>query len=294
MPVETARVRAAKLRLGLWHIADTAALVLFAVFFWRLFLNDNRSFDGLAIGVGLTGGLAAWTRRGTGQGSFVDGPVLIYAAPTLLSAGVHHGTYVHIIAGSDPGAPWQSTIHTAALVIYFYGVMWLLRTSVRIGGLVAAIVLAVNLIGVQTVMGHVSVGIDTRPWGYASVIQWSGYPEIGVLFTVAFAFPLAMIAASGSRAAIAASSLVALIVAVDTSLLYSRAAYLSMGATYAALGIVEVWMLRGAAAHWRGRDMSPRRDGCGTDLPQPDGVPHAVLGRPFLRLRYGDLPDHPF
>ena len=66
-----------------------------------------------------------------------------------------------------------------------------------------------------------------------------------MLLAIAFPFPLAVIAASRSRAAIAASSLVALIVAIDAGLLYSRSAYLSMGATYAALSTIEWRMLRG-------------------------------------------------
>ena len=106
--------------------------------------------------MGLAGSLVAWIRRGTRHGTFVDGPVLIYAALTLLSAVVHHGTYVQIISGSDPGAPWQSTIHAAALVMYFYGVTWLLRTFDRISGLVIALVWAVSLFGVQSVLDHAS------------------------------------------------------------------------------------------------------------------------------------------
>ncbi len=226
-------------RLGLARLVDVVALALAGIFLWSVFFAAGGSFSLFAAAIGVLGIVAASLGR-TPVRTIVDGPVLMYLGLSVFSAVAHYGQYPPVFSRSRE-TPWQPMIDTVVLVIYFYGVAALLRTRRRIGTLVAAIVLAVSILGLQATADHVRNGLADRAFNYQFVSQWSGYPEIGMIIAVAFPLALAVVTSSRSTIVAVASSLVALTLVLDVVPLYSRGAYVCIGVTYAALAAIEWW-----------------------------------------------------
>ena len=230
-------------RLGLAHVVDTIALLLCAVFLWRLFFFAEEAFDPFATMVGLTAIAAAILARRR-VFTIVDGPVAVFSVLTVLSAIVHHREFSPASPAASWPTSWKPATDVVVRVVYFYGLSSLLKTERRIGALIAFIVFAASVIGVETLYDHASYGWGTRLPEYPSVVSWMGYPQIGMVVGIAFSLTLPVLVASRSPIAMLASSLLALVFVFDLVFLYSRAAHVAVGATYVALNVVELWKLK--------------------------------------------------
>jgi O-antigen ligase len=213
------------------QLCEAIAVVLLGILAYRIFFSLERTFDGLAFGVSVAA-FAAAALRGDSLRSGLEWPLAAYIGLLAVSALVHDGV--------RPGLPAQAALHTVVLAVFMYALAYVLRTPRRLAAAAAWIVLAVNFIGFQATAYHVATGIDGRPGGYPTVQQWLGYPELGVLMTVALAFPLGVIVAGTSFVATLLALCVAAILTLFTTALYSRSADVTLVVSVAILGIIEL------------------------------------------------------
>src|SRR5262249_3689303 len=115
----------------------------------------------------------------------------------------------------------------------------------RVRTLLAVILIAVSVLGVAASYNHLTEGFDTRLINYKSIFQWSGYPELGLLFAIAFPLALAMAVVHRSRAVVLASSLAALSFVAYAAGVYSRGTNVSIAAALVVMGIIELHVLKG-------------------------------------------------
>jgi O-antigen ligase len=225
--------------------ADLAALALLAYLVYRIFFDLDKSFDLLGSVVAAAGLLAARAAKAR-LGTFLDWPVLAYGVLTVLSVVAGRHRYAAGALAADSFEVWRPAVHTAALVAYFYAAVWILRTERRLRAFAVAMVLAVSILGLQAAYDHAHYGFDTRLDTYPSTPQWLGYPELGLLFALAFPFPLALMVVSGSAGAALAALVVATVLWLDEVWLYSRGGYAGIFAAYVALAAIELASLRRA------------------------------------------------
>ena len=241
--MSVAWLRPPTVRLGLAHVADTLAVLLCAVFLWQLFFFAEESFDRFATAVGLVAIAAAILARRR-VFTIVDGPVAVFSGLTVLSAIVRHGDFPPASPEASWLTSWKPATDVVVRVVYFYGLSSLLKTERRIGALIAFVVYAASVTGVQTLYDHANGGWGTPIWNYPSVVSWNGYPQIGMVIAIAFSLTMPVLIVSRSAIAMLASSLLALAFVFDLAFLVSRSAHLTVGAAYVALNAVELWKLK--------------------------------------------------
>jgi O-antigen ligase len=194
---------------------EVVAIALFSWLAFNAFFSLDRSFDRLAVVASAVAIGAAVLRRDSWQSGF-DWPLGAYLACLALAALVHDGM--------RPAGSIEMLRHAIVLAVFTYALAFLLRTPQRLACAAAFLVLAVHVIGFQATAYHVATGFDGRPGSYPIVRQWSGYPEIGLLTTVAVAFPAALVVAGPSVTARIVAFIVAAILALYTLALFSRSA----------------------------------------------------------------------
>ena len=223
---------------------DASALALFGWFLWQVLFVLRAPLDSSALLLSLPAIIAAVMMRRRIR-TPIDGPVLIYAGLTLLSAVVHHNQFVPTILNGDPIPPWQPAAHTLVLVLYLWGATALLATPGRVNAAMTAIVLGISVLGVLAMYNHLAAGFDIRLLNYLLLSQWSGYPELGLLFVLALPFPVALAVVSQSRLVVLASALVALVLVGDAVGVYSRGATIGLAVTGVVLAALELRRLHG-------------------------------------------------
>ena len=226
--------------------ADAAALALLSYLVFRIWFDLGIWFDLLGAVAGAAGIAAALVARQRIR-TFLDGPLIAYAALTLLSVAVTRHRFTATGVPGDPLVEWRPAIQTVALTLYFYGATWILRTERRRGWLVAALVVAVSLVGARAANDHAYYGFDTRLDSYITTQPWLGYPDIGLLFAIALPVPLAVLVTNRSIGVFMAAAIVAVVLFLDEVWLYSRGGYLSMVAGFAAVAAVGFY----ASKRWR-------------------------------------------
>ena len=222
---------------------DVAAALLFSYVLWRMFFHQNEFFQFFGLAAGATGAAAALLHR-RGIRTPIDVPVLIYLALCVLS------TLVNAARFEPPphATVWTPAILTACLVVYFFGLAAWLGERTRLAVLAIAIVAAIAGIGVASVYDYFSSSVAWRRMGaYPSVGQWSGYPQLGLLFSIAFPLPLAMVVAGRRRTAVIAAAILALVFALDLIVVNSRSALVVVAGIYVGFAVVEVVRFR----RWR-------------------------------------------
>jgi O-antigen ligase len=231
------------------RLADWGGLALLAIFAWQVFFVADASLHWLAIGVAVTGIGAALAAHKSLRTS-VDVPLALYTVLVVLSAIVHSRQFSPIILTGDPVAPWQPAAHALAILLFFYGASALLAEPSRVRSLMVGIVAGVSVLGVVASYNHLTSGFDSRLINYTLIPQWSGYPELGLLFAIAFPMALALAVVHRSRAVVIASSLVALTFVGYAAAVYSRGANVSISVAYAVMGILELRVLKGRRLLW--------------------------------------------
>jgi len=225
-------------------VIDWSGLAIFALFVWQLFFVADAALHWLGVGVAMVGIVAARLAHKRIR-TPIDIPLAIYTSLIVVSALVHSRQFSPIILRGDPVAPWQPAAHAVALMLFFYGATALLADSWRVRTLLAIIIVAVSVLGLAASYSHLIAGFDTRLINYKSILQWSGYPELGLLFAIACPIALAIAVVHRSRAVVLASSLAALSFVAYAAGVYSRGTNLSIVAAFIVLGIVELRVLKG-------------------------------------------------
>ena len=220
------------------------ALALLGLFLWHLFFVPRAPLDMLALLAALPAIIAAKAMRRPIR-TPIDGPMLIYAGLTVLSALVHRTQFSPVILNVEPIPAWQPAAHALVLVVYFWGATALLASAGRVNIAMTAIVLCISVLGILATYNHLIAGFDVRLLNYALLSQWSGYPELGLLFVLAVPFPVALAVVSPSRLVVVASALVALALVGDVAGVYSRGANVGLAVTGVMLLALEIRKLHG-------------------------------------------------
>lgn len=223
-------------RILMGRAAEVVGVLLFVYVLWRIFFGVSESFDGIGAATGIAGIAAAWLGRRTLR-TALDVPIAAYVALMVLSTILNAGRFPTL----DTVTLWQPTRQMAILLLFFYGASFLLRTPMRIALLIVAVVVAISVIGVETAYDHVALNVPWRRMAYyPSVGQWSGYPQLGMLFALALPLPLAAVITSRRGRVIAASSVMAAALLIYLVTVNSRVTYVAAIATYLALGALEI------------------------------------------------------
>ena len=244
VPGETTGADASPPAPALASLADWSGLGLLALFVWQLFFVADAALHWLGVGVAVAGIVAARHAKKSLR-TTIDVPLAIYTSLVVLSAVVHSRQFSPIILTGDPIAPWQPAAHAVVLMLYFYGATSLLADSWRVRTLLAVILVAVSVLGVAASYNHLITGFDTRLINYKAILQWSGYPELGLLFAIAFPMALAIAVVHRSRTVVLASSLAAATFVAFAAGVYSRGTNVSIAAAFLVMGIVELRVLKG-------------------------------------------------
>lgn len=231
------------------RLADWGGLALLATFAWHLFFVANAPLHWLGIGVALTG-MAASVAAHKSLRTSIDVPLILYTGLLVASAAAHNRQFSPIILTGDPIAPWQPAAHAVALMLFFYGASALLAETSRVRSLLAGIVAGVSVLGVLASYNHLAAGFDTRLINYTLIPQWSGYPELGLLFAIAFPMALAVAVVHRSRAVVLAASLVALTFVGYAAGVYSRGTNVTLVVAYVIMGLVEWRVLNSRRLLW--------------------------------------------
>lgn len=227
-------------RVASGRAADALGVLLLAYLLWRVFFGTSEAFDGVGAAIGVTGLTSAWLGRRTVR-TVLDVPIALYFALVVLSTALNAGRLPPLLNVTV----WQPALQLGVLMAFFYGAVSLLRTPARLGVLTVALVVAISVIGVEAAYDYLTLSVAWRRIGhYPSVAQWSGYPQLGMLFAVALPLPLAALIYSRRQATIVASIVVAVALLLDLAAVNSRITYVAAGATYLALAAAEVVTLR--------------------------------------------------
>lgn len=222
------------------RVADAIGLALLVYLLWRVFFGVDESFDRIGAAVGIAGITSAWLGRRTLR-TVLDGPIALYLVLLALSNALNAGRFPQPMNI----AIWQPPLQTAILVAFFYGTVQLLRTPIRLALFSVVLVVAISVVGVEASYDFLTLSVAWRRIGYyPSVGQWSGYPQLGMLFTVAFPLPLAALMCSNRRSPIVAASVVAVALLLDLVFVNSRITYLAAGVTYLTLALTEIVKFR--------------------------------------------------
>jgi len=214
--------------------------VLLAYLLWRVFFGVDESFDGLGGAVGIAGITSASLGRRTLR-TALDMPIVLYLALVVLSTAVNAGRLPPLLNVTV----WQPALQLGILMAFFYGAVSLLRTPARLGLLTVALVVAISVIGVEAAYDYLTLSVAWRRIGhYPSLAQWSGYPQLGMLFAVALPLPLAAVMYGRRRPVIVGSLVVAAAFLLDLLAVNSRVTYVAAGATYLALALLEIVKFR--------------------------------------------------
>ncbi|MBI3493580.1 MAG: O-antigen ligase family protein [Acidobacteria bacterium] len=227
----------AMFRRRVMHVVDSIGLALLVTLLWRVFFtfNTNVSWSVLAASIGAAG-VGTALLEGRPLRTTVDAPVVWYVMFTLASAAAAYGRYP-AFAGLIPVAPWHPGAHLVLGVLYFYGLVSLIKTPRRLGALMAVLVIAVSAVGGIAIYDHARFGFG-RLWEYPLLPQWLGYPHIGLLLAVAFPISAA-VASARSSVPVLAAGVTAIVIALIATTLYSRAALFSIVIAYAGLCGIE-------------------------------------------------------
>jgi O-antigen ligase len=215
---------------------EAIGLALFAYLLWRVFFGVSDSFDQITLAVGAVGVAAAVLGRRSLR-TFLDVPIAVYIALVVVSMLVNRGRFP--ILGNL--TRWQPLTQLLILILFFYGSVSLLRTRARLGLLVVVCTAAISLIGTQSLYDYLRLSVAWRRIAYyPSVGQWSGYPQLGMLFVLALAFPLSSIVWTSRRSVIAASVFIALVLLAALVAVNSRITLVAAIALVLTLGALEL------------------------------------------------------
>jgi O-antigen ligase len=194
--------------------------------------------DWLGLAVGASGIVVGILHRRSLR-TPIDIWLLIYVAFTVASAIVHRAEFSTVPSIGERNAPWQPAFQVVVLAVYFYGASVLLATPRRLALLIITFVVAISIFGVQAVADHARVGLNQRLLDYASLWRWSGYTPLGLLFALGFALVVPAIAIARTTVGFTAAVLLALVFALETVGVYSRASMVCVALTYVAAAVVE-------------------------------------------------------
>jgi O-antigen ligase len=170
-------------------------------------------------------------------GTPIDLPVLVYLTLCVLSTAVNASRFEpppHMTV-------WQPTVLTAALVVYFYGAAAWISKPARLAIVALAITAAIAGIGIAADYDYLTQSVAWRRMGaYPSVSQWSGYPQIGLLLSIALPLPLALLMLARRRSAIVAAAILTAVFVADLIAVNSRSALVVVAAGYVAFACAEL------------------------------------------------------
>jgi O-antigen ligase len=219
---------------------DTLGLVLLAALIWRIFFLKTRTFDDVALGVAAAGAAAAWL-RGSPWRTAIDLPIAIYVGLTVISAFVHGGVQA-LTTTAGPTSAWRTVIEAA----YFYGAVGLLSNRRRLGVLMVALVAAILLVSAGAAYDNLMlITHGERMRAYQTVSQWSGYPEVGLLQTLAFSLIVSVLVVTRRFVSFFPPIVLLVFLGAMTWEVDSRGAYVGMLMTFLVLTAVEIIRLRG-------------------------------------------------
>jgi O-antigen ligase len=218
---------------------DAAGIILFAALLWRIFFLRQRTFDDLALGVAVAGALAVWL-AGQPWRTAIDLPVGLYVSLTVVSA-IVHGGWRSVATTSGPTSAWRTVIEAA----YFYGAVALLTSRRRLAVLLVSLVTGIMLVSVGAAYDNLMLlEHGQRMRAYQTVAQWSGYPEVGLLQTLALPLILSVLIVSRRFVSLIPSIVLLVFLAATTWEVDSRGAYVGILATFLVLALVEAAKLR--------------------------------------------------
>lgn len=225
----TARGRRAEYGRILARCADLVAVTAVTITAWLLWLDGTFAFQTWALVTASVGVFGALISKETLR-TPLDWPVLSFGALSVLSAAVARF--------SDRSG--SAALEIMALILFYYGAAWTLRTPFRLRALAAVFVVASLAIGTQALLFHASVGIVFRIADYPTMPQWVGYPELGLLLALAIPFAASVpIVVAGQWTLAVSATLVLAMLGFEEFVLYARAGLMALIVADVALAAFE-------------------------------------------------------
>ncbi|HZR25946.1 MAG TPA: O-antigen ligase family protein [Vicinamibacterales bacterium] len=217
-----------------------AGLAAFASLLWSVFFLQTRTYEGLAVAVGVAGLMTALLRRRSIR-TVADVPIALYAALAITSALVHRGPHAASTV-ADPTSPWRIAVD----VIFFYGAVTLVSSRVALGAVMTSLVIGTSVIGLGAAYDSLVMSIhgEMRMYEYPTISQWNGWAIVGLVLSIGFPLALAPAIVSRRWSAATASAFLATVILASVWYIDSRGAYLAVAMTIVVLAVVEVAILR--------------------------------------------------
>jgi O-antigen ligase len=223
--------------LARWRISLASAQVACIGGFVVLLMRPLHIPDPFGVGVSLswtviclvTAGvvLVPELLAGRWPATGLDRPLLAYA--------------VIIAATSLTSLNWPETgswilALTGNIGIFFAVVVMARRWAWVSESILLFLVASIALLLLMATGYHAEVGLLTRPKSYPVPEGWSGYPELATLGALQFGLLIAGIQTARRWTGVAAAAMLAVLTLAETALLYSRGAWLAVGAVLAVAG----------------------------------------------------------
>lgn len=180
-------------RTGFSRIVDGAGMVLLAVLGWQVMFGYSSSFETGAWWIGVIGVTACWLDPHSARN--LPWAAVVWAAIAVVSAVVHQWNLVP----HPPAAGWTLLVapawHLVVMVVFVYGVGYLLRTADRLSWLTVLLVGAIAVIAVQLLFDRASTNFLYNRAGSTdlpSVAQWFGIHQLGLVLSVGLPLVLSM------------------------------------------------------------------------------------------------------
>lgn len=223
------------IRTAIGGLLRIIGILLIAWLIWRLFFLRSRTFEGLAVAIGLVG-IVSSAFSGGSLSAVAGVPVGGYAILGAVSALVHRGPAVATTV-ADPASPWRFVVEA----LFFFGATALLAERRVLGALMAALIFATCFIGLGASYDSFVMTVHGvwRLYEYPTVEQWNGWAAVGLVLSLGF--PLALAPVVVTRRWTTAVVAVVFVAAILTSAWFidSRGTYLAVGLTFCCVALFE-------------------------------------------------------
>jgi len=128
----------------------------------------------------------------------------------------------------------------AQLAVFYASVSVARKVPLAAPTLLLLLVAGIALLELMAFAYHAGVGLAVRTKGYPMPAGWSGYPELALVGGVEIGLLLGALQASRRKAAVAVTSALIVLAAIQLVFLYARTAWLSVGVMLMLAGILAV------------------------------------------------------
>ncbi|MFB3854694.1 MAG: O-antigen ligase family protein [Vicinamibacterales bacterium] len=156
--------------------------------------------------------------------------------------------YLGAVAMAALWSPTQAGLGEVTIQALFVAIVFAVRrlfdTPASMGAGLVGVVAGASAVLLQAVFDSLQAPAADRLFGYPSVPQWSGYPELGVLACLGASATMATTAIGRSGTFRAASAVLATLFCAAALVLYSRLAWVT-------IALVAAWLAAVAFLRWR-------------------------------------------